>query len=121
VNLLQNAIHATKENPERGKPRQIRIRMEPEATHFILAVWDNGLGIPKENISKLFDPFFTTRRVGEGMGLGLSISHTIVKQHHGEIYVKSEPGEFTEFTVRFPLGRPGENDETSHDPSEIVS
>jgi signal transduction histidine kinase len=120
VNLLQNALHATTENPDKGKPRQIRIRLEPEGAHFILSVWDNGLGIPKENISKLFDPFFTTRRVGEGMGLGLSISHTIVKQHHGEIYVKSEPGQFTEFTVRLPLTRPGEEVERSYVPSEFV-
>jgi signal transduction histidine kinase len=103
VNLLQNALHATKENPDKGRPRQIRIRMQPEGAHFILSVWDNGTGIPKENISKLFDPFFTTKRVGEGMGLGLSISHTIVKPHHAEISVKDEPGEFTEFTIRFPL------------------
>ena len=103
VNLLQNAFQATTENALTNKDRQIIIRMEPDDNHFIMTVRDNGMGIPKENLPKLFDPFFTTKSVGQGIGLGLSISHTIVKQHHGEISVKSELGKFTEFTVKLPL------------------
>jgi signal transduction histidine kinase len=106
VNLLQNALHATADNASTSKTRDLRIRMEPQKNRFIMAVRDNGMGIPKENLPKLFDPFFTTKKVGEGMGLGLSISHTIVKQHHGEISVKSELGKFTEFTVQLPLTAP---------------
>jgi len=102
VNLIQNALQATAGNPSENKPRQIQIRAQPDARHFVLAVRDNGTGIAQENLSKVFDPFFTTKPVGEGMGLGLSISHTIVNQHQGEISVKSEPGEFTEFIIRLP-------------------
>jgi len=66
-------------------------------------VRDNGTGIPPEIKDKLFQPFFTTKPTGEGTGLGLSISYDIVTQQHGgTITVESEPGSFTEFTVRLP-------------------
>ena len=69
-------------------------------------VRDNGTGIPPEYREKLFQPFFTTKPTGEGTGLGLSISYDIVTQQHGgTITVDSEPGAFTEFTVRLPRGR----------------
>lgn len=103
VNILQNSLQATAKNAAQNKKRIIRVRLEPEAKYFVLSVWDNGVGIKKEDQEKIFDPFFTTKDVGEGLGLGLSISHTIVKQHSGEISVKSEVGQFTEFTIRLPL------------------
>jgi signal transduction histidine kinase len=66
-------------------------------------VRDNGVGIPPEIRDKLFQPFFTTKPAGEGTGLGLSISYDIVTQQHGgTITVDSEPGAFTEFTIRLP-------------------
>ena len=66
-------------------------------------VRDNGTGIPSEIRDKLFQPFFTTKPTGEGTGLGLSISYDIVTQQHGgTITVDSEPGAFTEFTIRLP-------------------
>jgi len=69
-------------------------------------VRDNGIGIPPENMDKLFQPFFTTKPTGEGTGLGLSISYEIVTQQHGgTITVASEVGDFTEFTVRLPRRR----------------
>ena len=69
-------------------------------------VRDNGIGIPPEARDKLFQPFFTTKPTGEGTGLGLSISYDIVTQQHGgSIDVQSEPGSFTEFTVRLPRRR----------------
>ena len=68
-----------------------------------MRVRDNGTGIPAEIRDKLFQPFFTTKPTGEGTGLGLSISYDIVTQQHGgTIMVESEPGSFTEFTVRLP-------------------
>ncbi|MBI4658057.1 MAG: response regulator [Verrucomicrobia bacterium] len=109
VNLVQNALHATSANPAKNRPRRIRVRMEPAGDHFLLAVWDNGIGIPPENLPKLFDPFFTTKPVGEGMGLGLSICHTIVKQHHGQISVASSLDAYTEFTVKLPLDQSRES------------
>ena len=66
-------------------------------------VRDNGTGIPPEIRDQLFQPFFTTKPTGEGTGLGLSITWDIVTQQHGgSIEVDSEPGEFTEFTIRLP-------------------
>jgi signal transduction histidine kinase len=66
-------------------------------------VRDNGTGIPPEIRDQLFQPFFTTKPTGEGTGLGLSISWDIVTQQHGgAIEVDSQPGEFTEFTIRLP-------------------
>jgi len=68
-----------------------------------IRVRDNGTGIPSEIKDKLFQPFFTTKPTGDGTGLGLSISYDIVTQQHGgSIAVQSEPGSFTEFTVRLP-------------------
>jgi signal transduction histidine kinase len=68
-----------------------------------IRIRDNGTGIPPEVKEKMFNPFFTTKPVGEGTGLGLSISHDIiVKQHGGTIEVDTRPGEFTEFRVILP-------------------
>jgi two-component system NtrC family sensor kinase len=68
-----------------------------------IRVRDNGIGIPPEFRDRLFQPFFTTKPTGEGTGLGLSISYDIVTQQHGgTIAVESEPGSFTEFTIRLP-------------------
>jgi PAS domain S-box-containing protein len=63
---------------------------------------DTGVGIPPEHLSKIFDPFFTTMPVGKGIGLGLSISYSIVQQHQGIIEVESQVGKGTTFTVRLP-------------------
>lgn len=64
---------------------------------------DTGRGIPKEDIGRIFDPFYTTRAVGKGTGLGLSVVHSIVKDHGGSISVKSKPGEGSSFFVRLPV------------------
>ena len=69
----------------------------------IVKIKDTGCGIPEKNISKLFDPFFSTKKVGKGTGLGLSVSYGIVKAHNGSIDVESKVGEGTEFTIKFPI------------------
>ena len=70
-----------------------------------IRIRDNGTGIPPEVKEKMFNPFFTTKPVGEGTGLGLSLSHDIiVKQHGGSIEVDTKPGEFTEFRIVLPRG-----------------
>jgi two-component system sensor histidine kinase PhcS len=69
-----------------------------------LTVRDNGPGIAAVNLDKIYDPFFTTKDVGEGMGLGLSIVYRIVREAKGKILVKTEPEKFCEFTLEFPTG-----------------
>ena len=68
----------------------------------ILSVRDNGPGIAAAHLDKIYDPFFTTKDVGEGMGLGLSICYRIVREAGGKISVKTEPGKFCELTLEFP-------------------
>jgi signal transduction histidine kinase len=80
---------------------KVTSRVLPDAV--VIAIRDNGVGIPPHHRQRLFQPFFTTKPTGEGTGLGLSISYDIVTQQHGgTIAVDSNPGEFTEFTIRLP-------------------
>ena len=64
---------------------------------------NNGSGIPQNVIDKIFQPFFTTKPTGEGTGLGLSLGYDIIKAHEGEIKVKSEEGEGSEFIINLPV------------------
>lgn len=102
VNLLQNALYALDRKPRPDMAPTIWIRGVQQLTESQIIVRDNGEGIPPENLPKIFDPFFTSKDVGEGMGLGLSICYRIMQQHGGGIEVQSEPGIYTEFTLRFP-------------------
>jgi signal transduction histidine kinase len=68
-----------------------------------LDVQDTGVGISKENLSKLYTPFFTTKREVKGVGLGLAVSYGIIQRHHGRIEVQSKEGVGTTFTVYLPL------------------
>jgi signal transduction histidine kinase len=69
-----------------------------------LAVKDTGVGIPRENLNRIFDAFFTTKGKVSGVGLGLSVSYGIVSQHRGSIEVQSTPGKGSTFTVVLPCG-----------------
>lgn len=72
----------------------------------VVDIKDSGKGIPKEGIDKIFDPFYTTKSVGQGTGLGLSISYGIIKGHGGDLTVKSELGKGTEFSISVPIDGP---------------
>jgi PAS domain S-box-containing protein len=76
---------------------------QPTRGFIQLLVHDNGIGIPADWLEKIFDPFFTTKAPGEGTGLGLAVVHGIVKNHGGEISVKSKLGTGTTFTLLFPI------------------
>ena len=67
-----------------------------------IRVKDNGNGVPKKVIDKIFQPFFTTKPTGQGTGLGLSLNYDIVKAHGGEIKVNTGEGAFTEFIITLP-------------------
>jgi signal transduction histidine kinase len=106
LNILLNAIQAT--NGE-GKiwieTRVVQVSIEEKNESFIqVEIRDTGMGIPKENLERIFDPFFSTRP--EGSGLGLAISHQIIHEHGGFIQVDSEVGKGTSFKVHLPL-KPG--------------
>ncbi|HET6251644.1 MAG TPA: ATP-binding protein [Tepidisphaeraceae bacterium] len=101
MNLLVNSAHAVKARmPADGA--KITISCTETGGRLHIAVRDNGAGVAPENLPKLLDPFFTTKAPGQGMGLGLSICHTIVKNHGGEIRVKSELGAWTEVSFDLP-------------------
>jgi two-component system NtrC family sensor kinase len=97
MNLLVNAGQAM---PQRGT---ITIRTWREGQEIKVAISDTGVGIPPENLSKIFDPGFTTKGVGVGTGLGLSICYKIIQDHHGKISVDSEVGKGTTFTITLPI------------------
>jgi two-component system, NtrC family, sensor histidine kinase HydH len=94
ANLLQNALQAT----PKGKEVRLLVRLDQGLLHML--VEDEGSGIPKENLDRIFQPFFTTKP--QGTGLGLAITHRIVKDHGGEIKVESNPGNGTRVSMSFP-------------------
>jgi two-component system, NtrC family, sensor kinase len=100
--LLKNARSALEEEDE----GEIRLQTHAFDDRVSISVTDSGVGIPPENYSKVFEPFFTTRQVGEGTGLGLSIAYGIIRRHNGEIELKSEVGVGTTMTVTLPLKQP---------------
>jgi len=108
MNLLTNARDALDEKyPERNPDKIIRVTVqvfEKAGKAWIrTTVEDHGTGISPEMQEKMFDPFFTTKEPGKGMGLGLAISHGIVKEHGGELHCESEPGEWTRFHLDLPV------------------
>jgi two-component system, sensor histidine kinase PhcS len=102
INLLSNAAHAL-QAAKREKP-QISVTVVSQDQRLLVKVRDNGTGISPENLGRVFEPFFTTRDVGAGLGLGLSVSYGIVQRHSGTLAVESEAGAWTEFS--FDLPRP---------------
>ncbi len=106
LNILLNAIQAIKgEGKIWIETRQVQVPIEDRVESFTqIEVRDTGMGIPKENLERIFDPFFSTRL--EGSGLGLAISHQIIHDHGGFISVESEVGKGTSFKVHLPL-KPG--------------
>jgi len=95
VNLFNNAAKAIGINNLGG---EIKIYVEEKGEEILVFVEDNGSGMDKETLSRVFDPFFTTSDVRQGMGLGLSICHTIMKAHGGKINIESEVNQGTKFT-----------------------
>jgi len=109
LNLVINAVQAIQkaDRPEGGR---IAISVTETDGSQILEVADDGCGIEPADLPKLYDPFFTTKPIGEGTGLGLAISHSIVSGHGGTISVESQPGRGTRFRIELPKETMGERD-----------
>src|SRR5439155_20746728 len=97
LNLFLNAKDAM---PKGG---WLSIATRADHGHAVVEVSDTGSGIPSEYLARIYDPFFTTKAIGQGTGLGLSITYGIVREHDGTIDCESSLGQGTRFTLRFPL------------------
>ncbi|MEW5873754.1 MAG: ATP-binding protein [Candidatus Zixiibacteriota bacterium] len=107
MNILVNALHAI---PQKGT---ITISTRQQGENVIISFTDTGIGIPRQNLPRIFDPGFTTKGVGVGTGLGLSIVYRIIEAHHGRIEVTSEVGKGSTFTIILPIRGPGETSDTA--------
>jgi two-component system NtrC family sensor kinase len=97
MNLLANAFQAIRDKGE------VWLRTRTDSGMVEIEISDNGSGIAQENIKRIFEPFYTTKPVGQGTGLGLSISYGIIEQHGGKIQVASTPEKGSTFTVLLPI------------------
>ena len=112
LNLITNAFYACNEKKKQGEEKAsslnefqptVNVITKKEKSQIEIKVSDNGNGIEKHIIDKIFQPFFTTKPTGQGTGLGLSLSYDIIKAHGGTLKVNSEPDKGTTFTINFPL------------------
>ncbi len=101
LNLLVNAIQAV-ETMHRDEGNRVEVRVREQGDNQIVEIEDTGCGIAPSEVARLFDPFYTTKPVGEGTGLGLSISHGIISGHGGQIEVESEPNVGSTFRITLP-------------------
>ncbi|NQZ77457.1 MAG: GHKL domain-containing protein [Ekhidna sp.] len=99
MNILNNAVQAM---PEEKKDAEITIYTEEADNEVYVRIKDNGVGIPEELKNRIWEPFFTTKEVGVGTGLGMSITYGIIEKHGGKIELASEVGKGTEFVITLP-------------------
>ena len=104
LNLLLNAEQAVLDGKEQGQIT-LRTRLRPDGAAILAQVIDDGPGIPPESLSRVFEPFYTTRATGGASGLGLSVAYGIAQEHGGRLGVESEPGRTT-FTLELPVVTP---------------
>ena len=109
--IVNNARYAIEKNPQKKAGLiTLKTRYDMVKDLVLLSISDNGTGISPENLEKLWTPFFTTKPVGEGTGLGLSFIQDIVKRHNGKVSVESELGQGTTFHISFPVLKTSHND-----------
>jgi two-component system sensor histidine kinase PhcS len=108
INLVTNAALALKKSERNNQLIQIKAWQaqtgKDSSARLYVTVRDNGTGIKPENLTRVFEPFFTTRDVGHGLGLGLAVSYAIIQRHGSELTVTSLEGEWTEFAFDLPAG-----------------
>ena len=101
MNVLLNAIQAV----EGAGTVKVGVREQEE--NMVISISDNGIGIPDDKKQKIFEPFYTTKKVQEGTGLGLSITFGIIKKHNGSIEVKDNVPKGTKFIIKLPMREDG--------------
>ena len=99
-----------KEAKTSGKKGIILLKTKADETNVYVEVIDNGEGMSKEVMAKIFDPFYTTKAVGEGTGLGLSISYKIIQEHGGILSVASMEGRGSKFKITLPIKKNSEQE-----------
>lgn len=104
LNLFTNALYSMNEKAEKtpGFKPHLLVQSSYNNGQILFTIKDNGTGIPPDNLSKIFNPFFTTKPTGKGTGLGLSITHDIIKSHGGSIACTSDFGDGALFTISMP-------------------
>jgi PAS domain S-box-containing protein len=108
LNILLNSSYSIKEKKKKYQDYigELNIKTWNDDDFVYCSIEDNGIGMPKENINKVFNPFFTTKPIGKGTGLGLSISYNIiVNKHKGDIKLESIVGKGTKFTLILPISK----------------
>ena len=100
MNLLINSAQAIETQGE------IKISTRLVREKVVVAISDTGPGIAEENISRIFDPFYTTKPVGTGTGLGLNVVYNVINQHNGCVNVQSRIGKGTTFIIELPIDSP---------------
>jgi two-component system, NtrC family, sensor kinase len=106
LNLITNAFYVVDEKKKQaidGYEPTVTVSTRKLEDKIVISVKDNGSGIPRRVLEKIFQPFYTTKPAGKGTGLGLSLSFDIVKAHGGEIKVETEEGAGTEFVIQLPI------------------
>lgn len=112
VSLLENAADSIPEGD--AERNEIRASLHAGADGFVtIEISDTGAGMTPDRMVRMYEPFYTTKAVGAGMGLGLAICHSVVTAHRGTISARSEPGRGTTFTVRLPTSTAGARVETA--------
>lgn len=124
LNIITNAVHAM---PERAEPGVITLRtsVSGEGDMVQVEIQDNGKGIPADVLPHIFDPFYTTKPIGQGTGMGLSISYKIIQEHGGRILVDTALDVGTVFTILLPLQRTAQesdasDENTAHQNAEVL-
>lgn len=102
MNIFLNSLDAM----PRGGKLAISTRLSKDKKSAEITVADTGMGIAKKDLPRVFEPFFTTKAPGKGAGLGLYLSHGIIKKHNGSIEIESKLSKGTKITIRLPLRQP---------------
>jgi signal transduction histidine kinase len=106
LNLMLNAFHATSDPSLNGAPRRVMVRSgSVDGSNVLVEVRDNGTGVPEEKLESIFEPFFTSKR--DGLGMGLSICRTIVERHGGKLRATNNPDRGATFSITLPANHGG--------------